>query len=191
MKHLFTKSIVLSLALLSSCTFYDSDPGPMGPQGAQGPQGIQGEQGESGFVLEWENVNFTAPDYEVILAYSDFEFEGFDSDVALVYFLWGTEEVGGETLEIWRQLQQTVLTPDGILLYNYDFTKYDVRLFLDANYSLDLLPAIDTDEWIVRVVVVPGEYWNNGRIDYSNYFDVVEMLELPELRSNSSVLVRR
>ena len=188
MKQLFTLAAILSLTILSSC--YVGDPGPVGPQGPQGPQGIQGEQGDSGFVFEWENVNFTAPNYEVILPYDDFSFEGFDSDVALVYFHWGTEEVNGEVLDIWRQLPQTVITPDGLLQYNFDFTKYDVRLFLDATYSLDLLTAIDTDNWIVRVVVVPGEFWN-GRIDTSNYYDVVEQFGLQTIPVKGDITPRR
>ena len=184
MKQLFTLSIILSIAVLSSCTIHDTTPGPQGPtgpQGPQGPQGVQGEQGESGYVMEWESINFTAPDYEVILPYSDFSFEGLDSDVALVYLLWGTEDVNGEILDIWRPLQQIVLTNNGILQYNYDFTKYDVRLFLDANYSLDMLGAIDTDDWVARVVVVPGDFVSNGRADLGDYYDVVEALGLPEL----------
>lgn len=191
MKQLSTFLIVSLFASLSACTFYDAEPGPRGPQGPQGPDGLQGEKGDSGYVMEWENVNFTAPSYEVILSYSDFDFQGFDSDVALVYFLWGTEEVGGETVEIWRQLQQTILTQDGILQYNYDFTKNDIRLFLDATYNLDMLAAVDTDEWIVRVVVVPAEFWNNGRIDGTDYNNVVDLLGLPELDTKIPSLIRR
>ena len=194
MKNSFTISIIALLFLLGACTIREEGPiGPQGQQGVQGPQGIQGIQGESGFVMEWESVNFTAPNYEVILPYSDFGFEGFNSDVALTYLLWGTEDINGETVEIWRKLQQTILTTDGILQYNYDFTKYDIRLFLDANYNLDLLTAIDTDAWVVRVVVVPGEFWNNGgRFDVSNYHEVAEALGLPEIeREPKSKITRR
>jgi len=186
MKALFTGISLAFVISFSSC--YIQDNGPIGPIG---PQGLQGAPGESGFVFEWENVNFTAPDYDVVLAYPN-NFEPLNSDVALVYLLWDIQEIDGEDVEIWRALPQTLLTSDGLLQYNYDFTKYDVRLFLDAEFSLDLLTAIDTDEWVVRVVVVPGDFWSaSGRIDTSNYYEVAEALGLPKLSKHKSIVERR
>ncbi|MDX1627695.1 MAG: collagen-like protein [Fulvivirga sp.] len=195
MKSFFTILSLLSLLTFSSCFVGDPGPvGPVGPRGPQGPAGPQGEPGESGFVFEWENVNFTAPEYQEFLAYPQ-DFEPLNSDVALVYFLWGVENIEGEDVEIWRQLPQTLLTENGTLQYNYDFTKYDVRLFLDADFSLDLLTANDTDEWIVRVVVVPGDFWNtSGRkaIDFSDYYEVKEKFGLPDIdKSYDNLLERR
>lgn len=174
---------LIILFVLSACG--DSDvPGPRGPAGPQGPEGAPGE---SGFVFEYENINFTAPNYDVILSYPD-NFEGLASDVAVVYLLWDVENIDGEDVEIWRQLSQTVITNDGILQYNFDFTKYDVRLFLDAQFPLDNLTAMDTDEWVARVVIVPGEFWNSaGRMDLSNYHQVKEMLGLPEFAPRDGV----
>ncbi len=193
MKALYTSSILLILTLLASCTeYYTTEPLPVpGPQGPIGPQGPQGVAAENAFVFEWENVDFTAPEYEVILPYPD-NFEGIASDVALVYFLWDTYETNdGEVVEVWRQLPQTILTDDGALQYNYDFSMYDVRLFMDAEFPLDLLGAIDTDDWIVRVVVVPGDFWDSGRVDLSDYHEVKEMLGLPDLSKEYPVKVRR
>ena len=65
-----------------------SEEGPVGPMGPEGSQGPAGEAGESSFVFEYENQSFTAPDYELYLDYPG-EFEGLESDVALVYLLWG------------------------------------------------------------------------------------------------------
>lgn len=183
MKTIHIPVILLSVILpsmlwLSGCV--DESIGPPGPQGDRGPQGPKGDPGESGFVFEYEDINFTAPSYDIILDYSP-DFEGLDSDVALVYLLWEVVEEDGELIDIWRPLPQTVLHPEGTLYYNYDFTKYNVRLFLDATFPLDLLGAIDTDGWVVRVVVVPGNFWNSGRIDFSDYNQVKEALGLPEL----------
>ncbi|MFT5956049.1 MAG: hypothetical protein ACI8QD_002912, partial [Cyclobacteriaceae bacterium] len=71
MQRLLLSYPVLMSLLLIGCTteFYESEiPGPVGPTGPQGAQG------ESGFVFEFVDINFTAPDYEVILEYpTDFE----------------------------------------------------------------------------------------------------------------------
>lgn len=189
MKTFFTSAFILSIIVLASCT--ETYVGPQGPVGPKGPIGPKGADGESGFVFEWENVDFTSPDYEVILAYPD-NFDVFSSDVALVYFLWDVYTTNdGEEVEVWRQLSQNILTDNGMLQYNYDFSMYDVRLFMDAEFPLDMLGAIDTDDWIVRVVVVPGEFWNSGRVDFSDYHAVEDMLGLPELRHSKNIINRR
>ncbi|MEQ8550309.1 MAG: hypothetical protein RIC03_20500 [Cyclobacteriaceae bacterium] len=165
MKKTFLVLAIISLLLAISCN--DTAIGPAGPVGPQGPQGPTGVASDNAYVFEYENINFTAPNYDVILGYPD-DFVGYNSDVALVYFLWGDEIVDGERLEIWRLLPQTVLFTDGTLQYNYDFTKNDVRLFLGANFPLSELTEVDTDQWVARVVVIPGDFFN-GRFDFSNY----------------------
>jgi hypothetical protein len=174
-------------------TFYGcvGDQGPEGPAGPTGPRGPEGPAGESGYVFEYENVDFTGPDYEVFLNYPN-DFEGLASDVALVYFLWGVDNVGGQDLEIWRQLPQTSILPEGTLVYNFDFTLQDVRLFLQADFLLDQLTAIDTDDWIVRIVIVPGSFWASNRVgDYMEYNNLKEALGLPDLPAHENVIKRR
>lgn len=192
MKTLITILSISAITLLGAC--YDSTeigpPGPAGPRGPQGPVGPKGDPGESGFVFEWSEVSFTAPNYEVVLPYPN-DFEGLDSDVALVYFLWDSYQANNGTwVEVWRQLPQTVFTEDGTLLYNFDFTKYDVRLFLSANFPLAWLTAIDTDDWIVRVVVVPGQF-ANGRTASLTYEEAVETFGLSQLPVAKSSVKRR
>jgi hypothetical protein len=185
-KALFISIVSLSF-LFAGCV---SEEGPVGPQGPQGPEGPQGPAGESGFVFEFEDIDFTGPEYDVFLNYPD-DFEGFASDVALVYLLWGTEEVEGETLEIWRPLPQTTLLEAGTLVYNYDFTLSDVRLFLQADFSLDQLTAIDTDDWIARVVIVPGEFWAGNRVAEMDYRSLKEALGLRDFPTHENVIQRR
>lgn len=150
--------------------------------GPQGPQGEPGPQGESAFVFEYENVDFTGPDYEVILPYYD-NFEALNSDVALVYFLWDVVDVDGIDTEVWRQIPQTILTDIGTIQYNFDFTVLDVRLFLDTTFDPAFLVPADTDDWVVRVVVVPGNFWSSSRLAAGEiaYEDLQEMLDLQEL----------
>lgn len=158
MKKLYILLSVLTFGL-SGC-YYDE--GPRGPRGYDGRDGIDGVDGEESYVFEYE-FSFTAPDYSVLLNLPS-DFTMLDSDVALVYFLW---EVTNEGVEVWRLLPQTLHFSDGMLQYNYDFTKFDVSVFLDGTVNLDGLGANTTDNWIARVVVVPGQF--SGRIDYADY----------------------
>lgn len=191
MKILLT---IMSLGLLltfSACRISDEGPiGPQGPQGNDGPQGPQGEPGEEAYVFEYEGVSFTGPDYEVILPYAD-DFTALTSDVTLVYLLWGTDEVNGETVEVWRPLPQSIITANGLLQYNFDFTIYDVKLFLDAQFPLDNLTAQDTDDWVVRIVVVPGKFWNGRKGSSPSYAEVVELYNLPDLGKRENIIERK
>lgn len=174
--------IVLIMMMLGYASCINENVGPMGPEGPEGPQGPKGDKGESGFVFEFENVDFTGPDYEVFLPFPS-NFESLSSDVVLVYMLWHVVNIDGVDTEVWRQLPQSIITENGILQYNFDFTVLDVRLFMDAEFNLGQLGAIDTDDWVVRVVVVPGDFWNSSRIEAGeiSYQDLKEMLVLPDL----------
>lgn len=193
MKTILSTLCLGMLLTFGACTINGSD-GPIGPQGPQGPQGVSGEPGESGFVMEWNEIDFTGSnDYSVVLAFSDFDFKALESDVAIVFLKWGEDEVDGETVEIWRQIPQTLLTDKGILQYNYDFTIFDARLFMDANFDLNTLTADDTDNWIARVVVVPGDFLNAGgrKATSYTYEELEEKLGLPKLVSSKSGFSRR
>ena len=164
MKRLYILLAIVTLGL-SGC-YYDR-----GPRGYDGRDGIDGVDGEESFVFEYE-FSFTAPDYSILLNLPN-TFTMLDSDVALVYLLW---EVENDGTEIWRALPQTLYFSDGALVYNYDFTKFDVSVFLDGTVNFDGLGANTTDNWIARVVVVPGQF--AGRIDYSDYEAVKSQFNL-------------
>ena len=184
MKRLVYLTIASLALIFSGCS-----EGPEGPPGPQGPQGPHGEPGEIGIVFEYENIDFTGPDYEVFLNYPN-DFTGLASDVALVYLYWPTES--DPDIDIWRPLPQTTIHPEGLLIYNYDFTMDDVRIFLQADFSLDLLTAIDTDDWIARVVIVPGEFWASNRTgDHIDYEILKEAFNLPDLPVHHQVIERR
>jgi hypothetical protein len=181
--------LVLLTIAMSSCI--SETVGPPGPAGPQGPEGPVGAPGDNAFVFEYTGVDFLAPNYEVYLDYPS-DFEGLDSDVALVYLLWDvTTDNNGNDLEIWRQVPQTLLTANGLLMYNFDFSKIDVHLFLATEFNPDLLEPIDTDDWVVRVVIVPGSFWGRTSIDHSDYNAVKEAYGLPELQIHSDVIARR
>lgn len=184
-----TYAKIFSLMLLAIASACMGPEGPPGPQGNRGPQGPQGIPGEEAVVIEFEDVDFTAPDYNVFLP---FGYEALTSDAVLVYALWGeTETTDGEWLEIWRLLPQNTFQDDGMLIYNYEHTTIDVELFLESDFSIassGLGPA-ELDDWVIRVVVVPGQYASNGRsgfkVDITDYQAVKEHYNLPDLPARS------
>ena len=146
-------------------------------EGPPGPAGLPGLDGADG-------VNIVSEVFEVELdftAQNDFqEVFKFDppiikSDVVLVFIEWEKEG----TNSIWRALPQTVFFDEGILIYNYDFSSKDFRLFLDGPMDYATLGA----EWrigqVFRVIVVPGNF-TSSRIDFTNYEAITQLLGLEE-----------
>ena len=160
-------SLLAIVTLLISC-----GPGPVGPQGPpglDGLDGLNGKDGEEAYTFEFQTT-FSSPEFSTIFEFPS-DFTVLDSDVILVYALWGSEN----DLDIWRLLPQTVLTDDGTLIYNSDFTTSDVSVFLESDFDLNILGPNFTDDWIMRVVVIPAQF-QNGRVanDYSNFYQVLE-----------------
>ncbi|WMN12368.1 collagen-like protein [Marivirga salinae] len=183
MKNLFNFIFAISIVLLGSCTFNGQDgaPGPRGPQGPAGQDGQDGMDGQEAYVFEYVDITFSATnEYSVILEIPE-TFNMLESDKVLVYFLYDYLEQ--DDLDVWRALPQTEFTDHGTLIYNYDFTMFDVALFLDSDFDLNLLGANFTDNWIARVVVVPGQF-QNGRtessVDYKDYNAVMEHYNLSD-----------
>lgn len=154
-------AIAISIVIVQGCE------GPMGPQGPQGQDG--GLIVASAFELEGVNFN-VGNDYSIR---EDYGFDVLPYDVVLVYILWETDGA-----EIWRLLPQSVYLPEGVLQYNFDFTRVDVRIFLEGTVNFSTLENIWTDDQIFRVVVAPAD--NVGRIDYSDYDAVTRMLGLED-----------
>lgn len=158
--------------------------GPPGPEGPRGPRGPQGEPGSEAVVFEFENVDFLPPNYNVFLDFPDYQ--ALPSDAVLVYALWDIQKVDGEIFEIWRLLPQTTFPYDGTLVYNFNHTDVDVELFLDANFNISnsALGPNELDDWVIRIVIVPGQYLTNGRtqaVDFSDYQAVKKHFSLPDM----------
>lgn len=164
---------LLSFFLLAAFVAVSACEGPMGPPGLTGPQGPQGQAGVNIVAEAFEvDVNFTAANN--YLAVFDFQPPIFDSDVVLIYVQW--ETANGNN--IWRALPQTVFFEEGILVYNYDFSKVDFSVFLETTFDPALLPNEWTRNQKFRVVVVPADF--GSRIDYNDYEGVVKMLGLSD-----------
>ncbi|MFN4197799.1 MAG: collagen-like protein [Flavobacterium sp.] len=144
-------------------------------QSCEGPAGPPGPPGNPG-------VNIEAQVYEVTRSFNQgngfsqlitFNTPMFASDVVLVYILW---DVDGNT-PIWRLMPQTVQWDEGDFIYNFDFTRFDVRLFMtSADFPLNILGPQWTNNQTFRIVLVPGYFGNNLRVNYNDYEAVMNMI---------------
>jgi hypothetical protein len=92
----------------------------------------------------------------------------YSSDMILVYHLYDVDN----GTDIWRLMPQTYFfTGGGELDYNFDFTRFDVSLFLDANFDLNTLSPAWTQNQTFRIVIIPG-YFSGKRanaVDFNDY----------------------
>jgi hypothetical protein len=168
---------LISTVLLFSC---EGPAGPPGPPGTRGQDGQDGLDGDSflGSVFEIQD-NFTSENnYELFFEFPE-TVEVFSSDIVLVYILWEQyTDSYGELLDVWRLLPQTVFLEEGTLQYNYDYTYYDVLIFLDGTIDFaSLLPA-ETDNQVFRIVVLPADYAQSKSLDVSDYDAVMKTLRI-------------
>lgn len=67
-----------------------------------------------------------------------------------------------------------------IVTYDYDFTRYDVKVYLSANFPVNELSSAEYDEFVYRqtfrVVVVPGGF--SQKVNYNDYDATISMLGL-------------
>jgi hypothetical protein len=141
--------------------------GPMGPPGVPGPI-FEAEVFEVtrsfGPNNDFSNINILNPPI-------------LNSDIVFVYLLW---DVDGNT-PIWRLMPQTVQLDEGDLQYNYDFTRFDVNLFLSsADFPLTILGPQWTQNQTFRIVIVPGYFASSARLDFGDYNAVMNFLDLKE-----------
>ena len=156
--------------------------GPVGPPGPPGLDGLDGLDGlaEYPITIDYEDVDFFPPDYDFTIT---LPFELFDDEVVLVYILW---DVTGDGDPVWRQLPQTILFGSDIFKYNFDFTYFDVRLFMESNFDLETLTVDDLENQVFRIVVIPSVF-DSGKhtIDFSNHDEAMEALNLRDLPTYS------
>lgn len=146
------KNLILFLALSSGLIFTSctGDPGPPGPQGEPGVNIL-------GQVFE-VTVDFTpGNDFSRLIQFPS-NVEVYESDVVMVYLLEDVVQGNGGSIDVWSQLPQTFFVNQGTLVYNFDHTFLDVRLFLDGNFDLSTLGSAFTDDQTFRIAVVPSEF---------------------------------
>lgn len=99
------------------------------------------------------------------------------SDHILIYRLYG-KDAGAD---VWRLIPQTIYFDNNDEFdYNYDFTKRDFRIFMEANFDLTTLNNNHWNTYVVgqifRIVVIPGRL--QYRADFSDYDATIRNLGL-------------
>ncbi|MEM9000092.1 MAG: collagen-like protein [Bacteroidota bacterium] len=164
----FIGTLIILLTL--SCEGEDGAPGPPGEDGIN----------ILGTVLEIEGTFSAENDYTLFFEFPE-NVAVFESDVVLVYLLFDqTTDSNGEIVDIWRLLPQTRILDQGLLQYNYDYTFFDVALFLEADFDLNTLLPGDTDNQIFRIAIVPAEFGQDTGVDVSNLDAVMGVLEFEQ-----------
>jgi hypothetical protein len=168
--------LLISVFALTSC----GNDGPIGPQGPQGPQGPAGADGLIGTVIDLQG-SFTSVNDFLVLDFNEEGIEVFESDVVLVYLKTGEDgTAGGLPVEVFSMLPHTEFDlPNGqILQYDFDFTFFDVQIFLKGTFDFDALDSSYTTNKIFRIVVVPAEFAQTSGIDMSNMNAVMHALDI-------------
>src|SRR5690554_4740326 len=159
-KFVFIFTLISGFVLLQSCS---------GPEGPRGPQGVPGPASE---VFEVTTSFTSSNGYESIFNLNP---PIYSSDVVLVYELAGA--FNGR--DIWKLLPQTYYFNEGTMSYNFDFTTYDFRLFMDSTFNLALLDPSWKEQITFRIVIVPG-YFSTSDIDFSDIEAVMSELNLTD-----------
>lgn len=145
-------------------------------QSCEGPQGPPGRDGVTveAEVFELRNVNFGFSSQFGYSIYRELTPPILSSDVMLIYRMDGT--INSST-PIWQQIPRTLYLNQGELDYDFDFSRVDFTIYADGTYDLETTPQF-LDNQTFRIVIIPGYF--SGRMDYSNYEQVMAMYGLTE-----------
>ncbi len=158
--------------ILISCEGTVGPPGPPGPQGAQGFDGADGLIGQ---VIEVQADLNSGTDFEYFVEIPS-EIEVFESDIIMVYRLM---EVFDDT-DVWEPLPQTIFRGNNILLYGFDYTIFDVRLFLDGTVNFGQLDPEDTDGLIFRIAIIPADFAKG--VNLKKMDEVIKALHVEDIK---------
>jgi hypothetical protein len=162
MKKSVASLLILVLVIFTSCI------------GEQGPPGKDGES-LTGSIFEITGDFKAQNNYELFFEFPT-NFEIYSSDIVMVYILW--EQVNGsdgKTIDVWRALPQTIILNEGVLQYNFDYTKEDVKVFLDGTVDFNTLLPAEKNNQTFRIAVLPAAFAENKSIDIKNLETVMNL----------------
>jgi len=138
---------------------------------------------ENNYVFEAEafeisNVDFVANangNYaEVLYDFGDSPL--IESDVVLVYRL---SDASTNTTDVWELIPRTIyLEGTDELDYDFNFTRNDLLLYMDATFALADAPAY-TQNQVFRVVIIPA-FDNSARMNVTDYKSVIERYNIDD-----------
>lgn len=141
--------ILMSLIAVLALASCKGDRGPQGPSGGS----VLGKVFEVKVdFTPQNNYNHTFKFPKGVVVY--------ESDVLLVYLL---EEVTGNDVDVWTPLPQTYFDKNlGTMIYSFNHSFLDVKLFLDADFPLNQLSPQFTKDQVFRIAIVPMEFAEEG-----------------------------
>lgn len=164
-------SLLIIFMLVVSCT---GQQGPVGPEGPPGPEILP-------LSFEFEVSLLQSNNFEYFVEIPS-QVEFLSSDMLLVYAL--EDFIEQDNLDVWRPLPLTEFTQNGTLVFNYDFTLVDIRIFLEANYTLS--STDEFDGFLMRAVHIPADFLQNGKakgIENAGSLKELEQILGVEIRS--------
>ena len=138
--------VFLSMTLLTTAC---GDRGPVGPEGPQGPPGPE----IMPIAFEFNATLHPSNDFEFYQSIPN-QIKVLEQDVFLAFIL--EDYIPEDDLEVWRKLPVTEFNSKGTLLIDYDFTLIDIRIFIDANYSLNITDSLE--DVLIRAVHIPANF---------------------------------
>lgn len=104
----------------------------------------------------------------------------YSSDMILVYHLYDVDN----GTDIWRLMPQTYyFDGGGELDYNFDFTRYDVSIFMDANFDMNTLSSAWTQNQTFRIVIIPGYFGKaSSKVDFNDYDATLKAYNIDPLK---------
>lgn len=168
MKKIYLLFFVIGALVFQACE------GPMGPPGMDGMDGEDGVDGEDGGLF-LSTIFETGVDFSEENDYqAAFNLEIFEDDNLLIYMALGVDE---DENVVWMPLPQTFFVEEGMVMYNYYFTQKYFSIFLDSSFPSGELASEWTENQYFRIVVIPGEFYEEGgRVDYSDFNAVMKWL---------------
>ena len=155
MKKITLLLVFIGMMTLQSCTVAEVEPAPISE------------------VFEVTTSFTPNNDYSSLI---DFNPPIFASDAVLVYHLYDT--VNGE--DIWRLMPQTYfIGQGGELDFNFDYTRFNVNIFLSANFDLNTLPPTWTQNQTFRIVIIPANFANT--VNKNNITEVLFALNVNKI----------
>ncbi len=82
--------------------------------------------------------------------------------------------------DVWEPLPQTIFRGNNILLYGFDYTIFDVRLFLDGTVNFGQLDPEDTDGLIFRIAIIPADFAKG--VNLKKMDEVIKALHVEDIK---------
>ena len=171
--------LALFAVILTSCT---GDPGP------PGRDGLDGVDAEFSKVFEVTGIDYTynQNDNEWFTP-NPITFDGIEvleGDAVLVYLADGSITASdGQPTDLWKMMPITFydpVDPNNEFQYEFNHTFEDVELNIVGNFDLSNLNDAAVFNQKVRIVIIPTEYAENFKGDFSNFNAVMAALDLQE-----------